>query len=224
MNRFIFLAVFVVVGIGFTYFFVVVPGQKEKPLPILNPVDLEEEMVDPELLRMGYGHKVGDFEFVNQNGKTITSDEVKGKVHVAEYFFTTCKSICPVMNKQMQRVHEKFKKKNDFKILSFTVDPDVDTVAQMKWYAESHGASSKQWHFLTGEKEDLYSLARKSYFLLKPAEAQNLGDAGGDFIHTNNFVLVDRLSRIRGYYDGTDPEEVDQLIHDIDLLLEEGTE
>ncbi|NRA11335.1 MAG: SCO family protein [Crocinitomicaceae bacterium] len=179
-------------------------------------------MVDPELLRVGYGHTVGDFTFLNQDGKTITSDEVKGKIHVAEYFFTTCKSICPKMNQQMQRIHSQFRRNDDLKILSFTVDPDVDTVDQMKWYANSHGADSKQWHFLTGDKEELYQLARRSYFVLKPAEAQNLGDAGSDFIHTNNFVLVDRKSRIRGYYDGTSEEEVSKLILDIKLLMEEG--
>lgn len=210
-----------VVGVGFIYFYVVIPDNKEKPLPIINPVDLEEEMVDPELLRVGYGHTVGHFSFVNQNGKTITSDEVKGKIHIAEYFFTTCKSICPVMNKQMQRVNRTFKNNDDIKILSFTVDPKVDTVAQIKWYADRHGATNDNWHFLTGDKMELYNLARTSYFVLKPAEAQNLGDAGSDFIHTNNFVLVDRQSRIRGYYDGTSEEEVNKLIHDIKLLLEE---
>jgi protein SCO1/2 len=94
----------------------------------------------------------------------------------------------------------------------------------MKWYAETHNADPKQWHFLTGRKADLYTLARTSFFLLKPAEAQNLGDAGSDFIHTNNFVLVDQKSRIRGYYDGTDEKEVDALIADIQLLLDAAIE
>ena len=203
------------------YFYVVMPENKEKPLPIINPVDVKPEMVDSTLLRLGTGHKIGDFSFQNQNGKTITEDEVKGKIYVAEYFFTTCKSICPVMNMQMKRVNKAFANDKDFRILSFTVDPKIDTVAQMKWYAERHGAKGDKWHFLTGSKEDLYRLARKSFFLLKPAEAQNLGDAGSDFIHTNNFVLVDRNARIRGYYDGTLADEVDQLIHDIKLLKEE---
>lgn len=222
MNRVLFLAIFILVGISFTYYFVSLDANKEDPLPIINPIDLEEEMVDPELVRIGRGHTIGDFSFLNQEGKTITSDVVKGKIYVAEYFFTTCKSICPVMNEQMQRVQNEFKYNDDLKILSFTVDPEVDTVAQMKWYADSHGANPKQWHFLTGDKADLYELARRSYFVLKPAEAQNLGDAGSDFIHTNNFVLVDRQSRIRGYYDGTSEVEVSLLIHDIKLLMEEG--
>lgn len=125
------------------------------------------------------------------------------------------------MNSQMQRVHKAYKDNANVKILSFTVDPKNDTVAQMKRYADLHHAEPEQWHFLTGSKEDLYSLARKSFFVLKPAEAENQGDVGSDFIHTNNFVLVDRDMRIRGYYDGTSQKEVDELIKDIDLLLKE---
>ena len=161
---------------------------KEKMLPVINPMDLEAEMVDHDVLmsRKGYGHTIGDFSFINQNGKKITQEEVYGKVYVAEYFFTTCQSICPIMNEQMQRVHKVFQREDDFKILSFTVDPDMDTVEQMKRYAKEHDADANQWNFLTGKKQDLYSLARKSFFVLKPAEAQNLGDAGSDFIHTNN--------------------------------------
>ena len=220
MNKFIFFVVFLIVGISITYYLV---QPKEEMLPVINPIDLEEEMVDPDVLmdRTGYGHTIGDFSFQNQDGKTITQKDVDGKVYVAEYFFTTCGSICPVMNKQMQRVHQVYQTEEDFRILSFTVHPEVDTVEQMKRYADEHGARSDQWHFLTGNKEDLYSLARKSFFVLKPAEAENLGDAGSDFIHTNNFVLVDRESRIRGYYDGTSPTGVDSLIYDIGRLLKE---
>lgn len=218
MKRIIFLVVLFIVGVIIAYQF---QKPREEKLPVINPVDVEEEMVDPEMLRIGYGHKIGDFSFTNQNGQTITQDEVAGKVYVAEYFFTTCKSICPVMNSQMQRVHKVYKNEPDFRILSFTVDPETDTVAQMKRYADDHGANDDSWHFLTGEKADLYQLARTSYFVLKPAEAQNLGDAGSDFIHTNNFVLVDKEARIRGYYDGTSEEEVTKLIEDIDKLLNE---
>lgn len=194
---------------------------KAKPLPIINPVDLHEEMVDPELLRVGNGHTIGNFSFFNQEGKKITEKDVQGKVFVAEYFFTTCKTICPIMNTQMQRVHERYKGNDQFRILSFTVDPKTDTVARMKQYATEHHADSKSWYFLTGEKNELYQLARKSFFVLKPAETENQGDVGSDFIHTNNFVLVDQQRRIRGYYDGTNPKEVDKLIVDIQLLLKE---
>ena len=121
----------------------------------------------------------------------------------------------------MQRVQKVYLREPDVKILSFTVNPETDTVEQMKRYALQHEANDDQWHFLTGTREDLYHLARKSYFVLKPAEAKNLGDAGSDFIHTNNFVLVDRQRRIRGYYDGTSTAGVDSLIYDIGRLLKE---
>lgn len=207
MYKLIIVFAILVAGIGAAYF--IMTEEKKEKLPVLNPNDLNPEVVDESVRNIGYGHSIGEFSMTNQDGETVTLDEVKGKIHVAEYFFTHCGSICPIMNKQMQRVHRKFKSNDDVKILSFTVDPQNDTVQRMKWYANKHNASGDNWHFLTGDKEDLYQLARTSYFTLKPAEARNLGDAGSDFIHTNNFVLVDRELRIRGYYDGTkDAEEV----------------
>ena len=219
MKKVLLFALFFIIGVSVTFY---LQQPKIKKLPVINPVDLEPEMVDPEVLmeRKGFGHTIGDFEFINQNGEIFSQNDLDNCVYVAEYFFTTCGSICPIMNKQMQRVHEKYKSQLDFRILSFTVDPEVDNVERMKAYAEGHNAGS-QWQFLTGKKEDLYNLARKSFFVLKPAEAENLGDAGSDFIHTNNFVLVDRKSRIRGYYDGTKATSVDSLMVDIGRLLKE---
>jgi protein SCO1/2 len=219
MKRIFFLGLLLLICIPISYHFT--SSKKEKPLPIINPIDVTEEMVDPELLRLGFGHHIGSFSFQNQDAKVISSLEMKGNISVVEYFFTTCKSICPIMNQQMQRVNGVFKKEKDLKIFSFTVDPETDDVAQMKKYAKSHHATTGKWHFLTGKKEDLYALARKSFFVLKPAEAQNLGDAGSDFIHTNNFVLVDKQLRIRGYYDGTSEKEVNQLISDVKRLLKD---
>ncbi|MCR9171063.1 MAG: SCO family protein [bacterium] len=218
MYKLIGVLVITVAGIGAAYF--IMTDKKEK-LPVLNPNELNPEVVDASVRDIGHGHTIGEFSLTNQNGETITENEVKGKIHVAEYFFTHCGSICPIMNKQMQRVHRKFKSNDDVKILSFTVDPENDTVQRMKWYADKHNASGNNWHFLTGEKEDLYQLARTSYFTLKPAEARNLGDAGSDFIHTNNFVLVDRELQIRGYYDGTNQAEVTKMMHDMEVLLDE---
>lgn len=218
MKRILVLLALLAVGITVAYF---MTKDREKPLPVINPTDLEEEMVDPEMIRIGNGHRVGTFSFLNQYGRTITEKEVVGKVYVAEYFFTTCGTICPKMNDQMRRIQLAYADNDDVRLMSFTVDPEVDTVEQMKHYAEDHGAKKGQWHFLTGSKEKLYELARKSFFVLKPAEAANLGDVGSDFIHTNNFVLVDRLGRIRGYYDGTSQTEVDELIKDISRLLAE---
>jgi protein SCO1/2 len=193
--------------------------QVERTLPIIQPKDVKKEMVDPELLQIGIGHRIGAFSLLNQYGETISLEQVKGKVFVAEYFFTTCGTICPRMTEQMTRVQEKFRGNDAVKILSFTVNPDYDTVQVLLEYAQKYGAEKDQWHFLTGTKEELYGLARKSFFVLKPAEAMNLGDAGSDFIHTNNFVLVDQELRIRGYYDGTSVSEVNELMEDIELLL-----
>ncbi len=217
--RVLITSVIIIVGITIGYF-ILLPASKEVKLPFYNPTDLNAEMVDSSLLRKGYGHTIDEFSFQNQENKTISRADVEGKVFVAEYFFTTCGTICPIMNQQMMRIQEAYKNNPDLKILSFTVDPDIDDVKQMKTYADGHGADPNQWYFLTGNKEDLYSLARKSFFILKPAEAENLGDAGSDFIHTNNFVLVDQKLRIRGYYDGTNPKEVDKLIQDIQILFE----
>ena len=202
-------------------YFILKPDDHKDDLPVINPIDISSEMVDSSVIRKGFGHRIGEFEFLNQYNEKIGLKDVKGKVFVAEYFFTTCGTICPKMNQQMQRVQKAFLNNPAVKILSFTVDPEVDSVAQMKMYADGHGAVKGQWHFLTGTKKDLYNLARTSFFVLKPAEAENLGDAGSDFIHTNNFVLVDKQLRIRGYYDGTSAKDVDRLIHDIEVVLAE---
>ena len=175
MKRLFFIFCLLVVCVTFSY--LILQKTQVKKLPVLNPIDLKKEMVDPELLRIGQGHKIGNFKFENQFKEMISEEEIEGKVFVAEYFFTTCKSICPLMNKQMMRVQEKFRGNHKLKILSFTVDPDIDSAEQLLFYSKNLNAKKGQWHFLTGKKQDLYNLARKSFFLLKPAEAQNLGDA-----------------------------------------------
>jgi len=220
MARIIFLVIFCSLGIGLFYYHFTRPQQDQ--LPIYNPTDLDPVVVDPELLRVGRGHKIAAFSFTNQEGKQITEKNLEQKVYVAEYFFTTCGTICPIMNKQLQRVQEAYRGNEQVKILSFTVNPEVDDVEQMSLYASLHHADNNQWWFLTGDKHKLYELARKSFFVLKPAEAQNLGDAGSDFIHTNNFILIDQKKRIRGYYDGTNEKEVDTLIKHIQILLDES--
>lgn len=215
MKALLWLVGIFIVAIPFGYFFL---KPSEKPLPVINPVDVKDSLVDADLLKKGYGHRIGDFAFLNQDSVLVSSDDFEGKVWVAEYFFTTCGSICPQMNQQMKRVQQKFSGDNSLVILSFTVTPEIDTVAQMRKHAEFLGAELPQWQLLTGEKEDLYRLARRSFFLLKPAEAENMGDAGNDFIHTNNFVLIDKKRRIRGYYDGTNAKEVDKMMGDIKRL------
>lgn len=218
--RVLLVAIIFVAGVIVAYF-LTNSSSNEKPLKVYNPIDVESEMVDEDLVRKGFGHTIQEFSFTDQTGKSYGSKDLKDKIYVAEYFFTTCGTICPKMNAEMQRVQEAFKGNDRFKIVSFTVDPETDSVAQMKNYADGHLADPKQWHFLTGNKKDLYKLARRSFFVLKPAEALNQGDVGSDFIHTNFFVLVDTQKRIRGYYDGTNSEEVNKLIGDIKKLLEE---
>lgn len=160
-------------------------------------------------------HKVGDFKFYDQTGKEITQKNLEGKIYVTDFFFTTCKSICPVMTTQMQRVYERYKNNKDVKILSHTVDPETDSIPVMATYAKIHKAEGDKWHFLTGKKEELYKIARTGYLL----DAEE-GDGGpDDFIHTPNFALIDKEKHIRGYYDGTDSNEVSRLLVDIEILL-----
>lgn len=162
-------------------------------------------------------HTIPAFSFTNQDGKTVTEKDFNNSVYVTDFFFTTCHSICPIMSTQMERVYQKYKGNEEVKFLSHTVDPEIDTVEQLKSYALRHNADSKQWMFVTGEKKALYEIARKGY-LLNADE----GDGGpDDFIHTQNFALIDKDKRIRGFYDGTDSTEINQLIKDIDLLLME---
>ncbi len=162
-------------------------------------------------------HTIQNFSFINQDGQTITEKDFAGSVYVTDFFFTTCHSICPVMSTQMERLATKFKGNNEVKFLSHTVDPDIDTVEQLKRYALKHNADAKQWMLVTGDKKALYGIARESYLL----DAEK-GDGGpDDFIHTQNFALIDKDKRIRGYYDGTDSTQMNVLMTDIDLLLNE---
>ena len=162
-------------------------------------------------------HKVPPFFFTDQNGKPVTEQTVKGKIYVTDFFFTTCKSICPVMSNQLERVYKQFKTRDDFLILSHTVDPETDSLAQLAEYAMLHGVNDAHWLFLTGEKKHLYAIARKGYLL--NAEEGN-GDAD-DFIHTQNFALIDKDRHIRGFYDGTDSVEIKRLLIEIQLLFDE---
>lgn len=192
---------------------------------------VSEEMKKPESLAfLGEDlHKVRDFSFLNQDGDTITLDKLKGKILVIEYFFTTCQGICPIMNDNMAEVYNTYKNEDDIVILSHTVDPKRDTVEAMKEYSRKFDADSKKWMFLTGDKKVLYDQARYSY--LVTAADSSKTDIGSDFIHTENFVLVDKNGRVRGHsakdgsvhpYDGTDKASVKQMIKDIKILQEEG--
>ena len=162
-------------------------------------------------------HTIPQFNFTDQDSDEVNHETIKNKIYVCEYFFTTCQSICPIMNKNLDQVYALFKEKDDFLILSHTVDPETDSVKVLKAYALKHRVTDKKWLFVTGTKRHLYELARKGYLL--NAEEGNGG--AEDFIHTQNFALIDKERHIRGYYDGTDSAEVNHLIRDIKLLYEE---
>lgn len=162
------------------------------------------------------GHTIPGFAFTDQDGQTKAKADVEGKIYVAEFFFTTCTGICPKMNANMDKVYAKYKDKPDFLILSHTVDPEHDSVAVLKAYAAKHNADSKNWWFLTGDKKQLYRMARQGYLV---DDGVYTGEE--DFVHTQWFALVDKAGQIRGLYEGTKQQDVDRLIADIDRLMEE---
>lgn len=164
------------------------------------------------------GH-VLPFSFTNQDGKKVTDKDVAGKVYVAEYFFTTCRGICPKMNNNLRKVYERFKNEKDFLILSHTCNPETDSVAQLKHYADSLGVSTDRWIFLTGRKDSLYYQARLSYQIDDPKN--NLRNIDDDFLHTQFWALVNKKGEVKKIYDGLKESEVNQLISDIDEMLKE---
>ncbi len=189
---------------------------KEKPTRIL-PIYGEKEYEAKNGKTDTTYHSIQNFRFTNQDGNAVTQDNFKESVYVTDFFFTTCHSICPVMSSQMERIYTKYKGNKEVKFLSHTVDPEIDTVEQLKAYAIKHNADAAQWMFVTGDKKELYNIARTGYLL----NAEQ-GDGGpDDFIHTQNFALIDKDKRIRGFYDGTDSTEMNKLMVDIDVLLAE---
>ncbi len=166
------------------------------------------------------GHTVAPFSFTNQDGKTITNKDLDGKIYVVEFFFTTCQGICPKLNDNMAKVYAQFRGQSDIAFLSHTVNPSVDTVAQLKAYSLKFDADPNQWMFLTGDKHELYNMAINSY-LVAAVDDTTKKEILPDFIHTKYFVLVDKEKHVRGSYDGTDAGSVQQLIGDIKVLRKE---
>lgn len=166
------------------------------------------------------GHTVKPFSFINQDGKVVTNKDFDGKIYVVEYFFTTCEGICPKMNENMAKVYQAFRGQNDVAILSHTVDPETDTVEQLKRYSMKFDADPNQWVFVTGNKDSLYKMAIKSYIVPVTEDTTNT-DVLPDFIHTEKFILVDKEKHIRGIYDGTNEGDVKKLIVDINTLQSE---
>ncbi|MDR6299894.1 SCO family protein [Mesonia maritima] len=186
----------------------------EPSLPVYQPDMVQKELVDSTVQYIRKYHKIADFKLVNQNGDTITQNDYKNKIYVADFFFTTCQSICPIMTDHMVKIQEELKNDDEVLLLSHTVTPEIDSVAQLKRYAEKKGVNDKKWNLVTGDKKQIYDLARKSYLATK-----SQGNGGKyDMIHTENFVLVDKDRQIRGFYDGTNPDAIDDLLDDIQIL------
>tara|TARA_R110002051_G_scaffold117009_4_gene190632 strand:+ start:1530 stop:2207 length:678 start_codon:yes stop_codon:yes gene_type:complete len=188
--------------------------QPKKILPIYQPADFNPELVDTTLLHVKKYHTIANFSLTNQNGKKVTNDTYKGKIYIADFFFTTCPSICPIMTDNMSTIQKEIINNDDVMLLSHSVTPDIDSVAQLKKYALEKGVIDRKWNLVTGEKKQIYDLARKSYMAVKTD-----GDGGPfDMIHTENFMLVDKERRIRGTYDGTNPEDIKKLLADLKIL------
>jgi protein SCO1/2 len=185
-----------------------------KSLPIYNPTDVNPELVDSTIQYVSKFHTIGDFSFINQNGKIITQKDYEGKIYVADFFFTTCGSICPKMTTNLAEVQKAIKNNPKVMLLSHTVFPEIDSVSVLKKYAQKNGVIDSKWNLVTGDKKEIYAMARKSYLAVKLGKPEELYD----MVHTENFVLVDQQRRVRGFYDGTKKEEMTQLITDINFL------
>lgn len=192
--------------------------QPKKVLPVYQPSMVNYEMVDSTLQYKSKYHKIADFSLINQNGETVTQKNYDNKIYVADFFFTTCQTICPIMTDHMVQIQQATQKDADVMLLSYSVTPEIDDVAQLKRYAIEKGVDDEKWNLVTGDKKQIYELARKSYLAVKT-------DGNGDefdMIHTENFMLIDKKRQIRGYYDGTQPEDIEKLLDDIKVLKNEG--
>ena len=206
----VFFIVFSVVAISsFNYV-----QTQEKKLPIYSPSMVSDELVEQDLRYVKKYHRISDFSLLNQNGNNVTQEDYKNKIYVADFFFTTCPDICPIMTGNMLYLQENLKDTNVM-LASFSVTPKIDTVEVLKEYSSLKGVDDSRWNLMTGDKKQIYDLARKSYLVAKAIpDGKNHG-----MIHTENFVLVDRDKRIRGYYDGTNIEDMDKLLDDIQILI-----
>ena len=190
----------------------------KKPLPIYQPAMVSEELVDSTIQHKAKYHKIADFSLINQNGEIVTHETYKDKIYVADFFFTTCPTICPIMTDHMYEIQKEIISDDDVMLLSHSVTPKIDSVAQLKKYAKEKGVIDRKWNLVTGDKKQIYELARKSYLAVK-------NDGNGDeydMIHTENFMLIDKKRQIRGFYDGTNPGDISKLLEDIEALKEES--
>ena len=185
------------------------------PLPFINQPDFTPEWISPSDSNYSTIHQIPNFSFTNQDNQTVTEKTVDGKIYVANFIFTRCGSICPKMTANMGILQKKFKEDKDVIFLSHSVTPEMDSVAALRRYANQKGIISGKWHLLTGNKDEIYRLAKQQYFA---GDSLGYYQTGNEFLHTENFILVDKHRRIRGVYNGTLPIEMDRLIDDIGTL------
>ncbi len=190
--------------------------EPKKSLKVFQPAQVSSQLVDTTIQYVKKYHTIADFSLINQNGEIVTQDNYADKIYIADFFFTTCQTICPIMTDHMVQLQKSLADDDNILLLSHTVTPEIDSVAQLKKYALEKGVDDKKWNLVTGDRKEIYDLARKSYLVAKDNPYEEF-----DLIHTENFVLVDRKKRIRGFYDGTDPEAIDQLLEDINILQQE---
>lgn len=210
-----FLILFSILSVGI-YFGIYSLLSPEKMLPIYSPRDINPELVDSTVQHIGNDHKIADFAFTNQNGKIITQKDYEGKIYVADFFFTTCQTICPKMTSNMVEIQNAFLNNPKVMLLSHSVLPDIDSVSVLKKYAIEKGVVDAKWNLVTGDKKEIYGIARKSYLAVKTGSPTELYD----MVHTENFILVDEKRRVRGFYDGTKTEDINRLIEDVKWLSE----
>lgn len=191
---------------------------KTKTLPFYNSEEFTPEWISKSDKNYANIHTIAPFEFTNQNGKKITNQDFEDKIYIADFFFTTCPSICPILAKNMETIQENYKDNSDVLMLSHSVMPWVDTVKKIKEYATEKKAIDNKWHLITGDRDDIYKLARTSYFA--DEDFKKTKDES-EFIHTENFVLVDRKGRIRGVYNGTLSLDIQRLKRHIEILKKE---
>jgi protein SCO1/2 len=207
---------------NFLIFLVVLTGCKSKPaeesLPFINKPDFTPEWIEKNDPAYSSIHRIPAFSFTDQDGKTVTEKTVEGKIYVTDFIFTRCGSICPKMTTNMGIIQEKFKNNDDVLLLSHSVTPGMDSVPVLKKYAIEKGVISGKWHLLTGKEDDIYSLAKKQYYA---GDTIGYYQTGNEFLHTENFILVDKQRRIRGVYNGTLPLEMERLADDMNTLLKE---
>jgi len=207
----IFIMSFFSIVVITSFYFILQP---KVSLPIYSPSMVSEELVEEDIRYVKKYHSISNFSLTNQNGELINQEFYQNKIYIADFFFTTCPDICPKMTENMGYLQNELKNQTDVLLVSFSVTPNIDSVSVLRAYADLKGVDDSKWNLFTGSKKDIYELARKSFLV-----AKNDGDGGKyDMIHTENFVLIDKENRIRGFYDGTNEVEMNKLLKDVKIL------